>query len=110
MENRILKLHNKAIALAKIFHETEFELIEIIGEIDKYKAYLHVSYNSLFEYAVKALKLSEANAYNFITVARKSESVPELKIAIKEGGLSVAKARKIRTSYCENNTANFNSR
>jgi hypothetical protein len=44
---------------------------------------------------VKALKLSEASASNFVTVARKSKMVPELKTAIMEGNLSVAKARKI---------------
>lgn len=70
-------------------------MIDILQKIDDQKIFLRLQYSSLFDYAVKALKLSEANASNFITVARKSKTVPELKNAIIAGEITVSKARKI---------------
>ena len=88
-------LHERAVEIAGRFHRAESELIDILQKIDDQKLYFDMGFTSLFDYSVKALKLSEANAYNFITVARKSKSVPELKEAIAAGLINVSKARKI---------------
>ena len=49
----------------------------------------------LFQYVVKRLGLSEAQAYSFISVGRKSKEVPQIKEKIKNGELTVSKAKKI---------------
>ena len=64
-------------------------------EIDQHKTYLHYEMTSLFNYAVKFLKLSESTAYALISIARKSVEVPELKAAIEEKKITVSNARRI---------------
>jgi hypothetical protein len=55
---------------------------------------------------VEALKLSESNSYQLISVARKSRVIPELKVAVNSGQISVAKANRIvsgdRKFFCVN--------
>ena len=101
------ELHQRALTVAKKFREAESELIDLLQEIDTQKTFREVGYTSLFEYAVKALKLSEANASNFITVARKSKSVPELQLAINAGDLTVSKARKITPILTTENSGHW---
>ena len=64
-------------------------------------------FTSLYDYAIHALKLSEASASNFIAVARKAKTVPDLKVAIAHGELSVAKARKITPVLTKENSTNW---
>jgi hypothetical protein len=54
-----------------------------------------LGYASLFAYATQELQLTEAIAYGFIQVARKSREIPELKKAICEGDLTVSKAKRV---------------
>jgi len=49
----------------------------------------------MFQYATKSLELSEANAYNFIAVARKAKVVPLLQKSLDEGSVYVSKVRNI---------------
>jgi hypothetical protein len=65
----------------------------VLDEAERYKVYLRYGYNSLFQYAVQALGLSEGVAYNFINVGRAAREIPELKAEIASGALSVSKAR-----------------
>ncbi len=88
-------LHSKAIEIVGRYKKIEFELLEVLEQIDSTKAYLKLGNTSLFDYTVKALGLTESVAYNFITVSRKASIVPELKKAIQTGDLTVSKARKI---------------
>ncbi|MEQ1878105.1 MAG: HNH endonuclease signature motif containing protein, partial [Bdellovibrionia bacterium] len=71
------------------------------------KLFLKLGYSSLFDYSTKALKLSEANASNFVTIARKSKSVPELKTAIADGRLTVSKARKLTPVLTKENSSHW---
>ncbi len=95
METKILDLHNRALEASTRFRRAESELISILQEMDGHKEFPLLECTSLFDYALRVLKLSEANASNFITVARKSKAIPELKQAIDSGSLTVARARKI---------------
>ncbi len=88
-------LHEKALTKAKTFHRAEAELIDVLQEIDTAKSFLRYACTSLFDYCLKYLKLSEANASNFIAIARKSKVVPELKEAIRRQEITVSNARKI---------------
>jgi 5-methylcytosine-specific restriction endonuclease McrA len=100
-------LHSQALSIAARFHKAESELIDILQKIDDQKIFMKLGYSSLFDYAVRALKLSEANAYNFITIARKSKTIPELKIAIASGELTVSKARKITPILTRENSSHW---
>jgi len=100
-------LHTKAVEIAKRFHDAESELIDILQTLDEKRVFIHLGYSSLFDYAVKALKLSEANSSNFITVARKSKTVPELKMAIRLGDITVSKARKITPVLTKENSSHW---
>ena len=88
-------LHQRALEIVGRYAGAEADLLEILQQLDAHKVYREHECPSLFVYAVKILRLSESTAYNFITVARKAREVPELKMQIAAGELSVAKARKI---------------
>jgi len=105
--SKIETLHQKAIEVAQKFHRAESELLDILQEIDEKKVFTHLGFNSLFDYAVKALKLSEANSSNFIAVARKSKTVPELKLAIQKGELTVSVARKLTPILTQSNSSQW---
>lgn len=94
-DQRIKELDARGIEVSKSHAKCEAELISIFQEMDKLRGFLEFEFASLFEYATKRLKLSESTALNLIGVARKSVEVPELKIAIEAGEISVSKARKI---------------
>ena len=88
-------IHKNAMEIACQFRRAESALIDILQLIDEKKIFYTQGFTSLFDYSVKALKLSESSASNFIVVARKSKTIPELKRAIATGDLTVSKARKI---------------
>lgn len=89
------KLHEEALLCAKNYRQAEAALLEIIMKVDACRLYRKFALNSTFTYCIDKLTLSESVAYNFINVARKSQEIPELKIAIQSGQLSITKARTI---------------
>jgi len=93
--DKINHIHEKAQSTAKRYLHEEAALIDCLQEVDSYKVFLKKGYASLFEYATKALCLSESIAYSLIAIARKSRQVPELKTEIKKGNLTVSKAARI---------------
>jgi hypothetical protein len=103
MTSKIQMLHMRAIAIASQLKRSEADLIEILQELDAHKAFRDYGCASLYEYCVQFLNLSESTSYNLINVARKAKVVPELKIAIASGELSVSKARKIIPVLTPNN-------
>ncbi len=103
LDKNQLELHERALQLSREFRRKESELILIIGEIDQQKFFKRLGYASLFTYAVGALGLSEANSYAFIAVARKSREIPELKIAVIEQKITVAKASRIVAAITKEN-------
>src|SRR5687767_317078 len=85
MKPRHEMLHEKALELVKNFKQSESQLLNILMEIDQEKAYLPYACNSLFQYALRKLDLTEAQAYAFITVSRTAKKIPELKEKIEAG-------------------------
>ncbi|MCC7405858.1 MAG: hypothetical protein IT288_15770, partial [Bdellovibrionales bacterium] len=100
---KIQELHAKALAAVARWKTAEIELLQVLDEVEGHKGYLRYGYNSLFQYAVKALGLSEGVAYNLINVGRAAREIPELKTAIASGALSVSKARKITSVLTREN-------
>lgn len=88
-------LHEKATQLAQELKRCEYELIQVLHEIDLQKMYLTRGHSSLFQYVISELRLSESVTYNLITIVRKSREIPELKEEIKKGTLTLSNARKI---------------
>jgi hypothetical protein len=89
------ELHATALRLSREYRELEARLCECLREIDETKLFKKLGWPSLFIYATRELGLTEAVAYAFISVARKSREIPQLKAAIEEKTLSVAKASRM---------------
>jgi HNH endonuclease len=89
------QIHARAVEVARKYRACEVELIEVLQEVERHRVYLHHGCNSLFKYACDCLGLSEDVAYIFINVARKVTQVPELAKEIREGRLTIAKAKRI---------------
>ena len=88
-------LHEKAMQLASDFRRLESSLTQCLGEVEETRLYFELGYPSLFQYATHALGLTESVAYALITVARTMKQVPELRVEIEAGRLSVFKGKKI---------------
>jgi 5-methylcytosine-specific restriction endonuclease McrA len=96
-------LHERALTLSQKHRRVESVLVATLEEIDRLRFFRRLGYSSLFTYAVTALQLSEATAYGFITVARKSREFPELKEGIVNQKLTVSKAARIVASLSAEN-------
>jgi len=93
--NKFELIDQKARTVAQAYLRDEANLIDVLQEVDSYKIYYKFNYKSLFAYATERLRLSADVAYNLINIARKSKEVPQLKKEIKNGTISVSKAKKI---------------
>lgn len=89
------ELHAKAVGLAKNYLYTEGQLLTVLMEMQRRRAFVELNYANIFDYCERALNLSRAQAYYFKTVAEKSVAVPELKEAIDQGELTLSEARRI---------------
>lgn len=96
-------IHDRALEAARIFKKAESELIDIIQDIDFQKRFREKNFTSTFDYCVKFLKLSEATSYTFISLARKSREVPELKTAIQNDLITVSNAKKLVSVITKDN-------
>ncbi len=88
-------LHEKALALSKTYRESESALLDVLTSLLKNHGFFQLGYPNLFVYCTSALNLSEAQACYFSKVAKKSEEVPELKMAIEQGVISLSQARRV---------------
>lgn len=88
-------LHVKAVELSSRILSTEKELVLVLQEIEKERVYRLLGFNSLFQYCVLALKLSESQSYALISVSRKCSVTPVLQEAVLGGEVSVSKAHRI---------------
>ena len=91
----VQEIHEKALAAARRFKAAEVELIEVLQLVGEHRVFYHYKFNSLFQYAVQALSLSEEVAYIYINVSRKAAQVPRLKEEIAAGRITVSKAKTI---------------
>ena len=95
MPSHLIVLHQEALQKAKNYQRAEYELLEVIEKVERLKVFRRRGFSSLYEYATRDLKLSEALAYHFISVARKVREVPALGKAIQENTISISKAKKM---------------
>ena len=95
MKQTTLILDKRAREITRKYLLTEGELLECLSQMKQQHCFLELGYSGLFDYGVKALGLSHAQAYYFKAVLGASETVPELKAAVVEGQLSLSQARRI---------------
>ena len=91
----IQKLDAQAKNLARDFHRTEAELLEVLISMMRKKAFLVLGYAGIWDYCKRCLNLSEVQSGYYKRVAEKSEEVPELKEAIEQGTITLSLARRI---------------
>ena len=89
------KIHQRALDISARYRQTETELIEVLEQVETHKVYLHYGHPSLFQYGIKELFLSENIIYNLIAVMRKTKEVPQLKVALQEGNITLSNAKRI---------------
>lgn len=108
--NLIQSIHEKALRLAGTFKKAEHDLLTVLEEVDSNRVFEKLGYSSLFTYVVGALKIPESYAYALINVSRKAKQIPELKLAIASGDLSVSQAKRITSVITPQNSAEWISK
>ncbi|MCB0384013.1 MAG: HNH endonuclease [Bdellovibrionales bacterium] len=103
LPNKIRTIHHQALQASAKYKSAEIDLINILDQVDQHKVYLRYGYSSLFQYGVQCLGLSESTTYSLIAVTRKSREVPELKEEIKNGQLTLSKAKRITSVINQEN-------
>jgi HNH endonuclease len=89
------EIHSQALEASRRYKRAEAELIGILQKVDVHQVFLKRGYPSLFSYVTRELELAENVAYTLITIARKSQEVPELKLQIDAGTISISNARRV---------------
>ncbi|MBW7875907.1 MAG: HNH endonuclease [Candidatus Cloacimonetes bacterium] len=91
-----LIIHQKLVQAVKNLRKNEAEILDLIAQADQTKDFLMLmQYPSLFSYCVKEVGLTDAEAYNFLALYKKSKEIPALTEAIQSGEVSVSKLRHI---------------
>ena len=83
----------KVASLAGREREATADLIAHLAERDARRLYLGNGFSSLFTYCVEVLRLSEAEAYNRIEVARAARMFPVVLDRLAEGSLNITTVR-----------------
>ncbi|MGE3684269.1 MAG: hypothetical protein AB7G93_21325, partial [Bdellovibrionales bacterium] len=92
---RLRDLHARALNVSRRHRQLEWEIVQVLQAVERAKLYKHMGYSSLFTYCVQCLGFTEAVAYAFIAVARKSLEVDELNTALQGQRVSVFKAHRL---------------
>lgn len=100
-------IHENALTCAATFTRSESNLIEILIQVEQAKVRQAFGFSSLYKYALSELKLSEANAYIFSSVAKKCNQCGPLRRAIQEQVLSVSKAARMVSTITSSNAIEF---
>jgi hypothetical protein len=84
------------LSLAHKEREIMTKVLWHLREIDKRKLYVEQGCGSLFEYCVKVLKYSEAQASRRVTASRLLQDVPEVAQKIEEGQLKLSQLNQLK--------------
>ena len=88
-------IHERALSAVENLKRSEVEVVIALQEADRLLVHRFIGYNSLKQYAMKALKLSEQQAYMYIAVARKSVECPALLEAMVKREITISKAHRL---------------
>ncbi len=90
-----LKIHSHAVRAADAHRKSEMDLLNALEVVWRNKTYYQFGCRSLFEYSTKQLKLSEEMASIVNKIAKKFTELPELKLEMQTGELSLSKVNRI---------------
>ena len=82
-------LLNETLRLVKEEREILTSVLHHLKEIERRRLYSSLRYSSLFDYAIKELKYSEAQAGRRISAMRLLRDLPEIETKIEKGNLSL---------------------
>ncbi len=88
-------LDQQTAQIIQRYRSEEKMLISILQEIEAQFVFRELGYSSMYQYCVERHKFSESRAYELIYVSRKCTEVPQLKVAIETGAVSVSAAKRI---------------
>jgi len=103
MKNIAHYLEAEAIELGGDYLRTEGELLEVLMQMRRRGVFAELNYSGIFDFCVKKLRFSRAQAFYFKSVAEKALEVPQIKEAIQEGVLTLSQARRIVTVITKEN-------
>ncbi len=107
MNSAIISLHKRAITVATSYRKLEGELIDILQQMEDMKAHRELGFTSLYDYALKELKLSDDIAATLIRLARKSKEIPLLKEKIQTREIPISHAKAIAPILTPTNQAEW---
>lgn len=92
-------LWSQTASLAERERRITLELLAHFREIEARGLHLDRGYPSLYEYAVRELKLSEGAAYRRVQAMQLLKDIPEAEGEISSGKLSLTTAAKVQNAY-----------
>lgn len=98
-------LHAATLYAAKNEKAATLELLEYLAEVDRRRLYSEWAYSSLFEYVHKALGYSEAQSSERVSAMRLLRKVPEVKVALEKGALTLTSTAKLASHVRRENSS-----
>jgi len=96
-------IHQRAIRAGRQFKRAESEVISVLQAVDGKRVFVKKGFSSITDYAIRVMGMSESTAAQFVYVSRKAVNIPEIKVAIDKGKLTVSQARRISSVITQEN-------
>jgi len=93
LENTLKQLHS----LVQEERRIGVEILELLYELERRKAYSELGYDGLYSFCVRELKFTESQAYQRIQAMHALKAAPELKDKIRSGTMSVTTVAQVQT-------------
>ena len=88
-------LHLLAVSAASNERSATLVLLDHLAEIDRRRMHAAMGYSSLWQYVCQALGYSESQAFERISAMRLMIKVPEIKVALEAGNISLTTTAKL---------------
>ena len=92
-------LKNTVFSIKNLLNEERrinIQILELLWEIERRKAFCELGYDGLYSFCVKELKLTESQAFQRIQAMHALKSVPELKEKIESGSMSITTVAQVQ--------------
>lgn len=97
LDRDALITHTKSLVAAE--KRLELEILDTLREIDRRLLHNEMGYGSLYEFATQFLGLSEASAFRRIAAMRMVREIPEVKVGLESGLLSLTNVAAAQTFF-----------
>ena len=92
-------LHSKLVATVREEKKLLHQILHLLQEVERRKLYCDHHCKSLFDYAVKILKYSEAEAYTRIAAMRLIKQIPEVEKDLQSGTLTLTNVAQAQSFF-----------